>query len=372
MTSATGGRVACRIDSVHARAYRIPTETQPESDGTFEWSATTLVVVEIGAGGEHGLGYTYGDASIAHLVNGTLADVVRGCDALATAECDAALYEKIRNDGRCGLTVMAISAIDIALWDLKGKVLGVPVCTLLGAARERVPVYGSGGFTSYTPRELSEHMARWVHAMGIPRAKMKIGREPERDPERVAVARKAIGRDAQLFVDANGAYGVKEALAMADRLAEENVCWYEEPVWHRDLPGNAAVRARAPAIMEISNGEYGYTRDDFLAIVRERAADVVQADVTRCGGISGFLAVDALCDAYDMPFSSHCAPYATLHAAMAAKRLRHAEYFFDHVRIERMLFDGTPAPEDGALEPDRSRPGIGLELKRTDAEAFAV
>jgi L-alanine-DL-glutamate epimerase-like enolase superfamily enzyme len=358
------------IEAVSARAYRVPTET-PESDGTLAWDATTITCVEIRAAGATGIGYTYGSAAVARLIEDSLRGVLLRRDPLDTNARWAELVAKIRNDGRGGIAAMAVSALDIALWDLKGKLLEAPVCALLGRARDRVPLYGSGGFTSYDLRQLAAHMAHWV-ADGIPRVKMKVGRQPECDGKRVATARRAIGREAELFVDANGAYAVKQALAMAQTFAEHGVTWFEEPVYHRDLEGNASVTAQAPPSMEISNGEYGYAPDEFAAIVRAKAADVLQADVTRCGGITGFMLVDALCTAHALPLSSHCAPLATLHAALAAKQLRHMEYFFDHVRIEKMFFEGAAAPQDGALVPDLSRPGIGLAFKRQDAERFAA
>ncbi|HZZ00717.1 MAG TPA: enolase C-terminal domain-like protein [Candidatus Baltobacteraceae bacterium] len=358
------------IQGISVRTYTVPTET-PESDGTFEWSSTTMVYVEIRSDGITGMGYTYGSPAVARIIDDALAGVLMHADPLATNARWADLVAKVRNDGRSGIASMAVSALDIALWDLKGKLLGAPVCALLGNARDSVPLYGSGGFTSYSTRELTDHMSRWIRD-GILRVKMKIGREPECDADRVAAVRRAIGHDAELFVDANGAYSVKQALAMARAFEPNGVSWFEEPVYHRDLAGNAAVCERAPASMEVSNGEYGYVPDDFERIADARAADVVQADVTRCGGFTGFAIVDAICEAHAMPLSSHCAPYATLHAAAAAKRLRHAEYFFDHVRIERMFFDGAGDPKDGALVPDVTRPGIGLELKRQDAERYAV
>ncbi|HEV3153354.1 MAG TPA: enolase C-terminal domain-like protein [Candidatus Baltobacteraceae bacterium] len=373
MPAAGAVRVAYPIESVKSQAFRIPTEQQPEeSDGTLCWNATTLVLVEVHAGSAMGIGYTYADACTAALVNDMLREVLVGHDALQTAACYAAMCAKIRNNGREGITAMAISAVDVALWDLKGKLLQAPVCVLLGAARERIPVYGSGGFTSYSLRRLTEQLSCWARGMEIPRVKMKVGREPDADPQRVAAARKAIGSDAELFVDANGAYSVKQALQMAKCFAEERVTWYEEPVYHNDLAGNAFVREHAPPIMEISNGEYGYAPYNFLQILQNGAADVLQADVTRCGGFSGFQAVDALCEAHDVPLSSHCAPYATIHAAAAAKMVRHIEYFHDHVLIEQRFFDGTPDPKAGCLAPDLDRPGIGLEFKRADAEEFLL
>jgi L-alanine-DL-glutamate epimerase-like enolase superfamily enzyme len=366
-------RTECPVDALTVSAFTFPTEQQPcESDGTLEWSSTTMVVVELSAAGKSGTGYTYADAGTAHVVDGILRKVVVGADAMQTGKLYAAMAGAIRNNGRSGITAMAISAVDIALWDLKAKLLESPLHVLLGAVRDAVPVYGSGGFTSYTQERLREQLGCWVHDMRIPRVKMKIGRDAAADPGRVAAARAAIGRDAELFVDANGAYSVKQALEMARAFADEGVSWYEEPVYHNDLAGNAFVREHAPPVMEISNGEYGYAPYEFEQMLSSGAADVLQADVTRCGGYTGFLAVDALCEAYHVPLSSHCAPYATLPVAAAAKMLRHMEFFHDHVRIEQRVFDGARDPRDGALIPDSGTPGIGLHFKRRDAESFAA
>jgi L-alanine-DL-glutamate epimerase-like enolase superfamily enzyme len=373
VTTAHTVRVEYPIESVEVAAYRIPTEQQPEeSDGTLSWSSTTMVLVEVSAGGCTGIGYTYADACAASLITNVLREVLLGRDALQTAERYTEMRASIRNNGREGITSMAISALDIALWDLKGRLLEVPTCVLMGAARSHVPVYGSGGFTSYSVRRLREQLQCWVHETGIPRVKMKVGRSPKSDPHRVGAAREAIGVDAELFVDANGAYSTKQALALAQDFADARVTWYEEPVDHDDLDGNRFVREHTPPTMEISNGEYGYVLQNFRQIIEAGAADVVQADVTRCGGFSGFLAVDGLCAAYNVPLSTHCAPYASVHAAAASKKLRHAEYFHDHVLIERRLFDGTPDPREGALPVDLDRPGIGLEFKRADARAYLL
>lgn len=371
MILATRRRADARIEAVRSRAYVFPTG-EPESDGTLTWDSTAMVFAEIDAGGVTGIGYTYADAAAKTVIAGMLAESLAGADAMQTAACSAKMWAKIRNNGRCGIAAMAVSALDVALWDLKGKLLDAPVCTLLGQARGEVPLYGSGGFTSYEVKELVRHMAHWVDELAIPRVKMKVGREPSSDSERVAAVRKTIGKDAQLFVDANGAYAVKEALAIARAFAQSGVVWFEEPVDHRDLAGNGSVRASTPPAMEVSNGEYGYALDDFEQILSSQAADVLQADVTRCGGFTGFMAVDALCAARNVPLSSHCAPYVTLHAAAAAKRLRHSEFFYDHVLIEQRFFDGAVSPKNGALVPDLGRPGIGLALKTLDAEQFAI
>lgn len=372
MPAAGTVRVECPIESLDAAAFTVPTEEPEESDGTLKWTSTTIVIAEVHAAGQTGLGYTYGDAAVAKVIGGMLKEALLKKDAVQTAARYADMVAKIRNNGREGVCAMAISAVDIALWDLKGKLLHAPVSTLLGATRGRVPVYGSGGFTSYTERRLTEQLGCWVHEMRIPRVKMKVGREPAADPRRVCAARTSIGPDAELFVDANGAYTKKQALELAQQFAQSNVSWYEEPVYHNDLEGNRFVRDHAPPVMEISNGEYGYAPYNFEQMLRAGAADVLQADVTRCGGYTGFLAVDALCQAKNVPLSSHCAPYVTVPAGAAAKMLRHVEYFHDHVRIEKQFFDGTPDPRDGALQPDLDRPGIGLEFKRSDAERYRL
>jgi len=355
------------VEAVSVAAYRIPTAT-PESDGTFGWEATTLVAVHVVSGGKRGFGYTYADPATAKLIE-TLAEHVRGKSALDIERIWAGLIYAVRNLGRRGIAAMAISAIDAALWDLKAKVFGVALVDLLGSVREAAPVYGSGGFTSYSIAELQEQLGGWA-AAGIPRVKMKIGRDANADRERVHEAREAIGDDCQLFVDANGAYTVKQAISQAEEFAKEKVAWFEEPVSSDNLAGLRFIRERVP--MDVAAGEYGYELQYFDEMIAAGAVDVLQADATRCCGITGFIKASALCESRSIPLSAHCAPSLHAHLGCALLPLRHLEYFFDHARIESMLFDGALTPRDGALHPDRSRPGLGVELKEGDAERFAI
>jgi L-alanine-DL-glutamate epimerase-like enolase superfamily enzyme len=201
---------------------------------------------------------------------------------------------------------------------------------------------------------------------------MKIGRRPEEDVRRVRAVRAAIGEEPQIFVDANGAYSRKLALKQAESFAELGVTWYEEPVSSDDLTGLALLRNCLPAGVELSAGEYGYDSVYFRRMCAAGAVDVLQADATRCKGITGFMRAASVADAFLLPLSSHCAPSLHLHACCAAPRVRHMEYFHDHVRIEHMLFDGALSPLGGEIEPDLGRPGLGLELKDADAQRFAV
>lgn len=358
------------ITRVDADAFTIPTDA-PEADGTFAWNATTLVVVEIDAGGATGLGYTYTDACVANLIRATLAPLLIGEDPAGIAALARRLQQHVRNLGRDGLVATALSALDCALWDLHAKRLGAPLATLLGRARAQVPIYGSGGFTTYSDSRMQTQLAGWVERDGCRWVKIKIGSEPARDPARVHAARAAIGSHG-LFVDANGALDARTALRYAATFAADDVEWFEEPVSSDDLAGLHAVRRRTPAGMQIAAGEYGYSADYFRRMLDAQAVDVLQADASRCGGISGFLQVAQLCDAAHIPLSAHCAPALHLHAAAAARSLVHQEWFHDHVRIESMLFDGAPHPRDGAIAPDLTRPGCGLEFKRTDAQRYAV
>lgn len=358
------------VTDVRARAYTIPTD-KPEADGTFAWDSTTLVVVNVDGGGKTGLGYTYTHGSIVALIESTLKEVVVGTDAMDPPGAFAAMQRAVRNMGRQGLAATAISAVDAALWDLKAKLLEVPLCTLLGRVRKSVPIYGSGGFTTYSLEELKQQLTDWVERDGCRFVKMKIGTHPEVDLMRVAKAKIAIGENVTLFVDANGAYTTKQALAMAGVFEAYRVGWFEEPVSSDDLAGLRLMRERAPPCMEIAAGEYGYDIDYYRHMLAVGAVDVVQADVTRCGGITGFLQVATLADAHHVDLSGHCAPALHLHAACAAPRLRHLEWFHDHVRIEHMLFDGAPVPKNGCIAPDLTRAGHGLTFRERDAERFA-
>jgi L-alanine-DL-glutamate epimerase-like enolase superfamily enzyme len=371
MASTKFGDNGVAIERLDVSAYTVPTDSA-ESDGTYAWDKTTIIIVEVSAGGKRGLGYTYADLSTLSQVKTMLAHIVQGQDAMNVPACWQAMLEAIRNLGRPGIASMAIAAVDAALWDLKARLLDVALVTLLGAARESAPIYGSGGFTSYSREQLQRQLGGWVE-QGIPRVKMKIGTHPDADPTRVAEAREAIGSDTELFVDANGAYSRKQALALAEIFAAESgVTWFEEPVSSDDLEGLHLIRDRAPVGMDIAAGEYGYDLWYFRRMLEAGAVDVLQADATRCAGITGFMRVAALVEARSMQLSSHCGPSLHVHPCCAVNNFRHMEYFHDHVRIERMFFDGVLTPVGGALRPDLSRPGMGLEFKRSDAAKYAV
>ena len=358
------------VTKVDVAAYTIQTDA-PEGDGTLRWDSTTLIVCEIHAADQIGLGFTYGNQATAIVAQNLAEKCLLDKSATKIPSLHQSMLAHVRNDGSRGIAAMAISALDIALWDLKAKLLRSSVLDLLGASHKSVAAYGSGGFTTYNDKQLADQLGGWV-ADGLKNVKMKIGAEPDRDLARIRTAREAIGPSVNLFVDANGAFGARQALGFAEKFAEFGVTWFEEPVSSDDLAGLRRVRDRAPDAMEIAAGEYGYDALYFRRMLEAESVDVIQLDATRCKGFTGFLEGAAVAASFGCPISAHCAPSLDMHIACAVPQFRHVEYFHDHARIEAMLFDGFISPKNGELEPDRSRPGMGLTFKQRDAERFLV
>ncbi|MEU7487294.1 enolase C-terminal domain-like protein [Streptomyces sp. NPDC042319] len=360
------------VASVGTAVHTVPTDA-PEGDGTLTWDATTLVLVTVRSGTTTGFGWTYGAPATAQVVTDQLADVVTGRCALDVPGANEAMNRAVRNAGRPGLVAGAISAVDLALWDLKARLLDLPLVRLLGACRADVPVYGSGGFTTYDAGQQERQLRHWVAEQDIPRVKIKIGESwgnaTRRDAERVTAARRTIGDTTDLYVDANGGYSRKQAVRMATHLAQQGVTWFEEPVSSDDLAGLAQVRGAVTA--DVTAGEYGYTLPYFHHMLRADAVDCLQADATRCGGLTVWLRAAALAEAAGLEISGHCAPHVHAHAAAAVPNLRHLEWFHDHVRIENLLFDGALDPAGGSIRPGADgAPGHGLTLRADLAEKY--
>jgi L-alanine-DL-glutamate epimerase-like enolase superfamily enzyme len=359
------------VASVEAAVYVVPTDA-PEADGTLAWDKTTMVLVTATAGGQQGLGWSYASAAAATVIAEMLAEVVVGRGAFDISGTAEAMARQVRNIGRPGVAATAISAVDIALWDLKARLLGQPLTSLLGPATDAVPVYGSGGFTSYEDTRTRRQLSEWVEKEAIPRVKIKIGEswggDERRDLARAELAREVIGPHAELFVDANGGYSAGQAVRVADELAAIGVTWFEEPVSSEDLDGLATIRQQVRP--DVAAGEYSWSLADSARLLDAGAVDCLQLDVTRCGGITEFLRGAALAAAHNVQVSGHCAPNLHAHVGAAVPNLRHVEYFHDHQRIERLFFEGTLDPYGGSMRPDPARPGHGLALRTADAERY--
>ncbi|MBV9079791.1 MAG: mandelate racemase [Elusimicrobia bacterium] len=366
LTTAIAGRHGV---GVVTRAFTVPTQS-PESDGTLDWSSTTLVLVEITADGTVGVGLTYADVTTAAFIDTHLAPIVVAEDPSNIPWLWHRMRREIRNLGGPGVAAMAISAVDNALWDWKARHLGLPLSSLLGAMRPSVPIYASGGFTNFTEDEMRRHletMGEW----GARSLKVKVGRLPMDDESvRLVKVRRVIGDDVALMVDANGAFSRGQAVEAARRFADAGAVWRSEAETSDEPEGLAYVRQHAPAGLEVAAGEYAYVPSDFEHLLDASAVDVLQADATRCLGLSGFLMAASLCEARAMPLSAHCAPAQHLPAALAAPRLRHIEYFFDHARIESMFLDGVPKPRGGELKELSSAPGNGWTVRWADLATY--
>jgi L-alanine-DL-glutamate epimerase-like enolase superfamily enzyme len=360
------------VEAVVATAYAVPTE-RPEADGTLSWDATTLVLVEIRAGEQVGLGWTYGAPACADVVRLTLAPLVVGRDPTDTGGAWIAMVDAVRNIGRGGIAGMALSAVDCAMWDLKARLLGLPLHMLLGAASEPVEVYGSGGFTNWDSEALTRQVDRWL-AQGMTRVKIKIGqdhgRREFRDLERVAQVRSLVGPGVELFVDANGAYTTAQAVRIAAAMEAHDVRWFEEPVSSDDPAGLRAVRELSRA--EVAAGEYGHDLAYLARLCHAGSVGCLQIDITRCGGLTEFLRAAAVAAAHGLQVSAHCAPNLHTPVLAAIPNARHVEWFHDHERIENLAFDGALTPSGGTVRPHSDRAGHGLHFRPAAVEPFRL
>ncbi|QKV90661.1 mandelate racemase [Streptomyces sp. NA02950] len=365
-------RDAPTVERVEVSVYTVPTDAA-EADGTLAWGSTTLVLAQAISGTTIGTGWTYGSPATAEVISKELVEVVTDRSVFDVPGANETMSRAVRNTGRPGLVAGAISAVDIALWDLKAHLLKLPLVRLLGATVTDVPVYGSGGFTTYDEDQLTRQLRDWTRERGIPRVKIKIGeswgQEPERDLARVRQARQVIGDSCELYVDANGGYTRKQAVRMADAFAGQNVTWYEEPVSSDDLTGLRMVRDAVRS--DVTAGEYGYDLPYLTRMAASGAVDCLQADVTRCGGITVWLRAAAVAEGLGLQISGHCAPHLHADVAAAVPNLRHLEWFHDHVRIEQELFEGGLDPSGGSVRPGASgEPGHGLTFRHAQAARF--
>jgi len=359
------------VAAIDTACYVIPTDA-PEADGTLTWDKTTMVLVTVRSGDEQGLGWSYTSAAAQTVITEMLADVVIGRSALDVAGTAEAMARQVRNIGRPGVAAMAISAVDIALWDLKARLLGQSLAGLLGRALAEVPVYGSGGFTTYDDTRTRQQLSEWVEKERIGRVKIKIGESwggnERRDIARAELAREIVGESTELYVDADGGYTTGQAVRVADELSAIGVTWFEEPVSSQDLAGLAVIRGQIRP--DVAAGEYSWSLADSARLIEAGAVDCLQLDVTRCGGITEFLRAAGLAAAHNLQVSGHCAPNLHAHVGAAVANLRHVEYFHDHQRIERLFFDGTLDPSGGSMRPDQDRPGHGMALRTADTERY--
>lgn len=310
-----------------------------------------------------GLGVGDGGRAAQTLINESLKPILIGADPLFIEKLWDDMFWRVRGVGRKGLAFGAISAVDIALWDLKAKYFNVPLYKLLGAYTDTVPVYGSGGWTHFSADELVAEQAGYVER-GMKSVKMKVGKDfgksEKEDIERLAAVRDAVGDDVEILIDANNGYYAKQAIRMARAFEPYRVGWFEEPVLADDIEGLAAIAAAID--IPVATGEHEYSKFGFRELIARGGADIVQPDIGRVGGVTEWIKVANLAHAFNLPVAPHAFQLVHLHVTCATPNLRIVEYLGAAEEFDKLVYTEFPEPIDGMWSPYPDRPGLGLEL----------
>ncbi|TPW27885.1 mandelate racemase/muconate lactonizing enzyme family protein [Martelella alba] len=336
------------------------------SDATRKVETIGFLIVRVTTDqGLEGLGVTYhevGGEATAELIRRSMAPRLIGRDPFDTEVIWSEFFHYLRGVGRKGLTYCALSAIDIALWDLKGKIVDLPIYRLIGGGRTKVPVYASGGWTSYSDDELLEEVTGMV-GRGFRAVKFKVGSDggtnPRRDAERVRKVREAVGPDIALMVDANNAFDAATAVQLANRIRDYDITLFEEPVFADDMPG--LQRFKRGTDIPLATGEHEYLKFGVRDLLLHQAADIIQVDGTRAGGYTEMIKCAALTQAWNVRFAPHAMENIHLQLAAAIPNTLFLERLLMFEDLTANVFDNAPVPIDGFMHvPDL--PGLGLTL----------
>ena len=363
-----------KVTDVTMETYRWP-RNRPIRNGKYIYATAGLDVVQIETDeGITGIGLGAGvqDAeAIGRSIVEHLKRYVIGQDPFDVERIWAEMWAP-KLIGRRGITTRVIGAIDIALWDIKGKACNRPLHKMLGAYTDRIPVYIAGGYYEEGKglEDLAAEMEQNV-AMGARAVKMKVGGAPiNEDVERVRVVREAVGPDVKVMVDANNAYRYYEAIQIARKIEQYDVFWFEEPVAPDDYRGHAMV-AQATSI-PVATGENEYTRYGFRDLIESKACAILNADALILGGVTEFMKVAALAQAHDLPIAPHGNQDVHIHLVAAIPNGLILEYYRDSVDpMWGKTFQETLPMKDGYVSPP-DRPGLGIELNREALAPFRV
>lgn len=363
-----------KVDKIET--FYIPVKPdQDVSDSTWKLETMGYVVVRITTeDGITGFGYTYDVAgeAVRELITKTMSRVVVGRNPFETEAIWTDVMNLMRGVGRKGLVLCALSIIDIALWDIKGKAMDMPLYRLLGGNRTSVPVYASGGWTSYSEHELLEEVDRFKD-LGYTKIKMKVGvdfgQSPKTDIRRIRAVRNHLGDDIDLMIDANNAWDASTAIKVAYALSDCNLFFFEEPVIADDIPGLATVKSKIT--IPVATGEQEYTKYGARDLILGGAVDILQMDVTKCGGITEWLKIAAIAQAWNIPFAPHAMHYAHMHLVAAAPNGLMLENLFMHQKVNDLLLVDPPVPKNGYLKiPDK--PGCGIDINEEHLRTYNV
>lgn len=344
------------------------------SDSTRKVETIGYVVVVVHTNtGIDGIGLTYhevGGEAICEFIVKSIGKKYIGRSPLETEQIYDDVFAYMRGVGRRGLAFCAVSALDIALWDIKGKMFGLPLFRLLGGSKTEIPCYASGGWTSYSVDQLVQETLK-MKAKGFKFIKIKIGVDGghniNEDSRRIHAVRKAIGPDIGIMIDANNAFTSATALKLSQKIEDCDILFFEEPVFADDIPG--LIRFRSQSNIPTASGEHEYTRYGARELISRGAIDYLQADVTRCGGITEARKMISFAQAYNIAYAPHGFDLLHAHLLSAYSNGAFLESLFMFNELVENTFTNAPEPVDGMMHIPET-PGLGLELNYKNLKAY--
>jgi L-alanine-DL-glutamate epimerase-like enolase superfamily enzyme len=360
-----------KVTHVTTRVLRTPADNPlvvglPEPTDTREF-----VTLELGTDqGLVGLGLTFFGGALTPALKAAVdafANLIVGDDPTQTEAVVAKIRRAAGGSGPGGIFALALSAVDIACWDLKGKAAGKSVCALLGDLRDRVPTYASGALMRQHPVDYLAKAGPRLVSMGFRQMKMQCGSEPTlaASIERVRVMREAIGPDIDLMCDINQLWSVHHAIEVGHRILDYQLYWLEDPTAHDDYAGLA--RVAGALVTPIAAGEYHYGIVPFRHLLEARSIDIVMIDLLRVGGITQWMKVAGMAEAFNLPVVSHLIPEIHVHLVAAIPNGLTVEYMPWTLR----LYEETPALEKGQIVVPK-KPGLGLAFDQAALKRYQV
>jgi L-talarate/galactarate dehydratase len=360
-----------KITHVTTRVLRTPADNPLVVGLPAPTDTREFVTLELGTDqGLVGIGLTFFGGALTPALRAAvdgLANLIVGDDPTQVEAITAKCRRAAGSSGPGGIFTLALSAVDIACWDLKGKALGRSVCALLGGLRERVPTYASGALMRPHSIDYLAKAGPRLRDMGFRQMKMQCGSEPTLGAsiERVRVMREAIGPDVDLMCDINQLWSVNQAIEVGRRIEPYQLFWLEDPTTHDDYPGMARI---ADALgTPIAAGEYHYGITPFRHLLEHRSIDIVMIDLLRAGGITQWMKIAGMAEAFNLPVVSHLIPEFHVHLIAAIPNGLTVEY----MPWTLQLFEETPALQNGQLAVP-TKPGLGLAFDQNAIKRFQV
>jgi L-alanine-DL-glutamate epimerase-like enolase superfamily enzyme len=362
-----------KITHAQTQLVRLPDEEPLAGGPASPDMKRNFVTLTLGTDqGIEGIGYTFFGGPLAGALKAAvdaLAEIAKGEDPMRMESIIGKIKTATASSGPGGITMLALSAIDIALWDIKGKALNLPVSALLGGFRKRVPTYASGALMRGFPLAHVEKAAATLVGKGFRQMKTQLAlpgdTNPEKEVERIRVVRNAVGPEIDLMCDINQRWDVRQAISIGRRVDEYHLFWLEDVTAPDDYAGLARVAAALDT--PVAGGEYVYGIVPFRHMLEARSVDIVMVDMLRAGGLTPWIKIAGMAEAFNLPIVNHLAPEISVHLVAAVPNGLTVEY----MPWSSRLFEETPQPEKGWLTvPDK--PGLGLKFDAAALKRYAA